>query len=221
MKNRYIASYKIFESDEFRPPEYREFRQNQELRHKLLNTDKKAFDDIYSKHKWYLVNNNKPLIKNNLFTLVNLAYDDIGGHVRINSPDKVVQDQELNFWTAIDVNNNDPYADAVIFGKKTKYGIKISGFGHTTKIDSTGTLIDHLIKLLSTIGYFIEACGKVGKMLLRHDAPVVHDIDVIKEIFVEYGKDAIFLDPEHIWYKRTINVGTEVKEILFGKPINV
>jgi hypothetical protein len=68
--NKYILKYKLFESYEFRPSEYRGFKDKPELRHQLLNMDKKVFNDIYGKHKWYMVNKNKPLIKNNLFTLL-------------------------------------------------------------------------------------------------------------------------------------------------------
>lgn len=217
--NKYISTYKIFEADEFRPPEFRNFKEKPELRHELLNMDKKMFTEIYSKYKWYQVNNNKPLIKNNLFTLVNMAYDDLGGHVRINTPDAVVNDKDLNFWTAISVSNNLPYADAVIFGKKTKYGIKISGFGHNAQITSTHTLVDHLVKLLNTNGYFIEASDKPAKILLNKEVPVVHNIDIINEIFGVH-KDAMFTDPEHVWYVRTVNTnGDKSKEVLFGKPI--
>jgi len=221
--NKYIYTYKLFEEvDEFRPPEYRDFKKKPGLRHKLLTMDKKTFDDIYSKHKWYLVNSTKPDIKNNLFTLVNMAYDEIGGHVRINTPDKVVQDADLNFWTAVNSNDNSPYANAVIFGKNTKYGIKISGFGHMGTIDSTDELIKHLVDLLNKDGYFVEASDKPAKIFLKFRVPIIHDIEIIKEMFGTYGADATFTDPEHIWYVRTVNPnGDKSKEILFGKPINV
>jgi hypothetical protein len=137
--NKYILTYKIFESD-YRNPMYRDFTNNIDLKHKLMELDTKKFNELYSKHKWYLINKNKKHFKNNLFTLVNIAYDSLGGHVTINEPDNI-ENNNINFWTAIDINN-DPYADIVIFGKKTKFGIKISGFGHNFESDSKKNLFN-------------------------------------------------------------------------------
>ena len=218
IKISYVLTYKLFEADDFRPPEYRDFKKKPDLRHQLLKMDRKTFDELYASHKWYLVNSTKPDIKNNLFTLVNLAYDDLGGHIRINTPDKVTQDSDINFWTAINTND-DEYADAVIFGKNTKYGIKISGFGHMGNLTSMEVMMNHLIKLLNTNGYFIEASERTAKILLKREVPVIHDIEIIKEMFG--GKDVIFTDPEQTWYIRTSNSGNKYKEVLFGKPMNV
>jgi len=216
--NKYILTYELFENVDYRPAKYRDFKKKTALRHKLLNMDKKTFDEIYSKHKWYMINNTaKPDIKYNLFSLVNMAYDEIGGHVRINAPNKVVQDKDLNFWTAINTND-DEFADAVIFGKNTKYGIKISGFGHMGTIDSTAELIDHLIKILNVDGYFLEASDKPAKIFLKNRVPVVHDINIINEIFPT--NDAKFIDDKNTWYIRTVNsLGDRSEEILFGKPL--
>jgi len=95
----------LFES-EFRMKKYRDFKSNMELRHRLLNMDKKTFDDLYSKHHWYSIEDHKKDIKNNLFTLINIAYDDIGGHPKINYPDKVVKDKDMTFWQAINTNDD-------------------------------------------------------------------------------------------------------------------
>lgn len=214
--NKYIFTYKLFEDVDYRPNKYRNFKQKPALRHKLLNLDKKTFDDLYSRHKWYMVNNTKCDIKNNLFTLVNMAYDDIGGHVRINAPNKIVQDSDLNFWTAININE-DKFADAVIFGKNTKHGIKISGFGHMSTIDSTAELVNHLVRILNMEGYFVEASGKPAKIFLKNNVPVIHDIDIINEIF---KTDAKFIDDKNTWYIRKVNsLGEKSEEILFGRPL--
>lgn len=128
--------------------------------------DKKIFSEIYSKYKWFSINDNrKKDIKNNLFYLVNLAYDDIGGNVRITSPEKVEDDKDLNFWKAADINE-DPYADMVIFGKKTDWGVKISGFGHDGNLNSIKLLFDKLGDILKTKGYYCESSGKAAKIYL-------------------------------------------------------
>lgn len=189
------------------------------MKYELLSMDKKKFNEIYSKYKWYSVNKTKGNFKNNLFSLINLAYDDIGGNVSINSPDKVTTNKNINFWLAADVDN-DPYADFVIFGKKTRYGTKISGFGHNGNIFIMSKLFDKMVNLLNTDGFFDESSGKPAMMFLKRKCPVVHDINIIREIFSEYGSDAEFIDNTHTWYSRTVNSkGDKSEEILFGKPI--
>lgn len=215
--NRYILSYRLFEKDEYRLPVYRNFKHNNELRYRLLNLDKVKFNSLYSKYNWYTINKvNKSKIKNNLFILVNLAYDDIGGHVRINSPEKVQQDSELNFWTAMD-NNNDDYADVVIFGKKTPFGVKISGLGHNRTKEAKEDLFNHLSKLLNKRGFYIEASDRPAEILLSKKTPVVRDIEKIKKIF--NSSNTRFIDNNRIWYDRRIDdQDITVREILFGKP---
>jgi hypothetical protein len=213
--NKYILTYSLFESDEFRQQEYSNFRENPTLIHQLLEMDEKKFNELYPKYEWHLVNNTKSLIKNNLFVLVNMAFDKLGGHVRINSPEKIVQDTDINFWIAAD-DNNDPYADIVIFGRKTSYGIKISGFGHNCTSNAKKELVDYLVKLLNIEGYFIEASGKTAKKLIEKNAPYVKDIEVIRKIFKD--PNAHYINNQ--WYIRSGNImGNKYEEILFGKPI--
>ena len=206
----------LFEYNDFREDQYKNIKSSPQLKYQLLEMDKKKFNDIYTKFKWHTINRTKEDIKNNLFTLVNVAYDDIGGHVRINSPEKVSQDKDLNFWTAIDINN-DPYADVVIFGKKTKYGVKISGIGHNDEKCSKSELFKKLVSILKTKGFFIEASDKVANILLSKGTPFIKDIRIMREIF--NSSDAHFTDNQHNWYIRTVNSeGEKSQEILFGKP---
>jgi hypothetical protein len=216
--NRYILSYKLFEKDEFRPEIYRNIKTNDTLKYKLLNLDKVKFNDLYSKYKWYTLNKeNKSKLKNNLFVLVNLAYDDIGGHVRINTPEKVQQDTELTFWSAMD-NNNDSYADVLIFGKKTPYGVKISGIGHNRTKEAKEELFNHLAKILNKRGFYLEASDKPAEILLSKNAPVVRHIDKVKKIF--NSPNTKYIDQSNIYYDRHIeSQDITVREILFGNPI--
>ncbi len=214
--NRYILTYSLFEKDEFRPKIYQNFKDNVDLRNRLLSLDKKKFNDLYPKYKWYTLNKtNKKQIKNNLFSLVNLAYDDIGGHVRISSPEKVQQDDELDFWMAMD-NNNDPYATVVIFGKKTQYGVKISGIGHNRTLQSKIDLFNQLSNILKNKGYYLESSHNPAQNLLFKNTPFVKNINAIRKIF--NSPEARYIDSQNMWYEREVN-GITVKEILFGNPI--
>ena len=91
----------------------------------LLTFEKFTFNDIYkTKNKWIDLINRNDLdeVKDNLYVLVDNAYSKLGGNVSIKNPDDVLKRE---YWEAIDIDN-DPDADAVLFGKKTKHGIKIS-----------------------------------------------------------------------------------------------
>jgi len=218
---KHLISYTLFENTEYREEKYRNMKSNPSMKYQLLEMDKKKFNDVYSKYKWYSVNKTRGSFKNNLFYLVNLAYDDIGGNVRINSPDRVSRDKDLNFWIAADINN-DPYADQVIFGKKTQYGIKLSGFGHNGEILKLGKLFDKMADILRQEGFYDESSDKCAQIFLMKKVPIVHDINIVKKIFPDFGADAKFIDDTNTWYERTINSkGEKSKEILFGKPINV
>ena len=71
-----------------------------------------------------------------------------------------------------------------------------------------------------TNGYFVEASDKPAQIFLNRDIPIIHDINIIKEIFGNIANDAKYIDNDNIWYIRTVNHrGDKSKEILFGKPI--
>ena len=67
-------------------------------------------------------------LKGRIFDLVQNAYAPIGGHIKIKSPEDVL-DSELTYWKVADVDE-DPEIDVTTFGKNTKYGIKHTGIGH-------------------------------------------------------------------------------------------
>lgn len=198
---------------------YKNFRYNKNLQYRLLNLDKKKFNDVYSKHKWYVLSkNDKENFKNNLFTLVNISYDQQGGHVRINSPNKVTDDAELTFWTAADVDH-DPYADVVIFGKKTKYGTKISGVGTDDQVESKDILVKKMSSLLHQKGFYAEVSGGLTKLLLKSKTPYVNDVKLIRRIFND--SSVRFVDQYKNYYTRKLENGEETQEeILFGIPFN-
>jgi hypothetical protein len=60
--------------------------------------------------------------------LIANAYGNIGGNAELNSPNSIIS-SDLNFWQGEDIHNS-PDFDLIVFGKKTKYGLKITGVGH-------------------------------------------------------------------------------------------
>lgn len=176
----------------------------------------KTFQDLYKKkNKWIelLKRGDKEELKKNLYVLINTAYGPIGGHVRVSNIDKVL-DPSLTYWEAVD-DDDDPDADAVIFGKKTRGGIKISGIGHDGTSRSKSDVINTQIKLLHRSGYWVEASGRPAEIMYGKGAPYVKDQKIIEKLF---GMRVQWLNDKGK-YRRNIssNLRSDV-ETVFGKP---
>jgi hypothetical protein len=78
--------------------------------------------------------------------------------------------------------DRDKLPDAFIIHKPTKWGNKIALLGTNDKKEAKRDLIQQLIKLVSTRGWFIEASLKMEEILAASSAPVVKDEEAIREI---------------------------------------
>ncbi len=78
--------------------------------------------------------------------------------------------------------DNDSLADAFIIYKSTKYGNKIALLGTNDKREAKRELIQQLIKLIKTRGWFIEASLKMEEILSTSNVPFVEDEDAIRDI---------------------------------------
>lgn len=171
-----------------------------------------TFNDIYKKkNRWIqLIDDNKiDELKDNLYILINNAYSRIGGNNVIKSPDDIFK---RNYWEAIDIDD-DPDADSIIFGRKTDFGIKITGIGHDGKRSSKKVLINKLKNQLNKKGYYMEASGKLLDTL-NMNVNYIKDYKIINKIL---GDNIIYIDDGY--YKKYL----ENKKItdpnrLFGKP---
>lgn len=177
---------------------------------RLFEKDQSTFNFLFGKkNKWIkmLQQGDKKKIKENLYALVDNAYGPIGGHVRIKDPDSVL-DPQLTYWEGID-DDADPEADAVLFGRETKFGIKVSGWGHDGT--SKRTLMQKAAAQLSKPGYYIEASQKPARVLLDMDVPYVKNQQAIEKLYdeqVEWRDDGR--------YVRTVS--PEV-QMTFGRPL--
>ena len=64
-----------------------------------------TFADLYTKDKWVELSiQDRSLLKYEVWKIVDIAYQPLGGHVRVSSPDAVINDPDLNFWTAVDID---------------------------------------------------------------------------------------------------------------------
>jgi len=155
--------------------------------------------------------------RKNIFDLVDYAYRTALGepHVGINSPNDVVG-KEYDYWEAIDINN-DPLADAVLFGK-SRFGVKISGIGHNGEKMSKSKAIQYIIDKLKLPGYWVEASSPIADILKTKGAPIFTDRNKIQKLF----KNSEFIQ----WYddgsyNRIINNklrNSSTREYVFGHP---
>lgn len=165
-------------------------------------------------------------LKHNMWDLVNNAYKIFPkGHPRIRGANDVYKDSEMTFWRASD-HDDDPKADMVVFGRKTPYGIKISGVGHDGDILSRKEVMRQCADLLKQQGFFIEASGAVSKILLQmFKSPTVdtpEDVEKVLDKPIKKWLGTIEDQAGYGWYVRDVDYdgdgGNFLTKILIGKP---
>jgi hypothetical protein len=95
--------------------------------------------------------------KQDLYDLIQNAYSSIGGHLKINSPDDIL-DPSTNYWRAADIDE-DPELDVVYFGKVTPHGTKHTGIGHDGVRSNIKNLLIRKSKELGEPGNYVELSG--------------------------------------------------------------
>jgi hypothetical protein len=160
-----------------------------------------------------------PELAGEFYDLISTAYAEIGGHAKIKSPNDVFSDPDWNYWEGVDIHNDNNF-DMIMFGQKTKYGIKYSGVGHDGSSPAKRAYITARGTELQQLGYYIEVSGKIAEILLeKYGVPVVTDINIIEKVL---GKDVDFIGtikgmPGNGWYSRTL-AGSTHNKILLGRP---
>ena len=76
-----------------------------------------------------------PELAPEIYDLINTAYAELGGHLKVKDPSDVVKNTEWSYWEGTDIHGT-PDFDIVMFGQKTPYGVKFSGVGHDGEKDS-------------------------------------------------------------------------------------
>ena len=160
-----------------------------------------------------------PELSGEFFDLIATAYAEIGGHSKIKTPADVFGDKDWNYWEGVDLHGTKDF-DMIMFGKKTKYGIKYSGVGHDGTKDAKRAYISTRGKELNKLGFYIEVSGKIAEILLNsYDVPVISDEDTINKVL---GKNVTFIGtidgkPGNGWYSRKLG-GSSKEKILLGRP---
>ena len=160
-----------------------------------------------------------PELAGEFFNLISIAYAEIGGHSKIQSPDDVFTDPNWSYWEGTDIHGTSDF-DIIMFGSKTRYGVKFAGVGHDGERDSKKFYIEAKAKDLMKPGYYIEVSGKLAEILIhKYEVPIVENENDVKlvlgkpikwigEIQGQSGKG---------WYERPIGGHMHTK-ILLGNP---
>jgi hypothetical protein len=147
-------------------------------------------------------------LSNEIITLINNAYKNIGGHFELKEPNDLLN-TDLTYWIGND-SDQDPYSDSVIGGKETKFGTKLTTMGQDGQMQSKADVLQKLRNLLSTKGFYIECDSFI---LSRLGLPPITDEETIKNVI---GKNNIVFNSDGS-YERIINGNLSTK-FLIGIP---
>lgn len=170
------------------------------------------YPDIASKKKtWYLLDNKEVLkVSDDVIELVQTAYKNTQDGSHINSKDDMLRSTD---WFLIDWDEL-PDVDAVIFGRKTKFGVKVQGIGHDGDPISKDLVINKLVNILKKSGYYIESSHKVENILYKNDVPYIKSEDLLNSI---YPNSNLKMIGDKGKYTRELQNGRIINETTFGK----
>jgi len=161
----------------------------------------------------------KKQAQTDLFSLIDNAYKDIGGHVKFKSPSDIL-DPGLQFWRAADLDD-DPELDVVYFGKVTPYGVKHTGIGHDGDRGNIKNLLIRKSKELGSPGNYVEISGAAFDSFVgKGGVPTIDDEDKVRAILGKkdiewHGKHPKGTKSGNGWYTRTIG-GQKLTKTLAG-----
>lgn len=194
---------------------------NEALKRKKERT---MYDIVGVKNKWVALDKNMTdELSKEIYVLVDFSYSYIGGHSKIKSFLDVAN--EMDSVMAVDWDE-DPNMDVVIFGKKSKYGIKLTGVATDGKKYSKELLTKKQTEMLGSKGYYAEVSGAAFGLLAKQGLKPIEDEKTVRNLL---KKDIEWhgLKPENSdgrpdkygfsgWYTRKIG-GEPHTKILFGK----
>jgi hypothetical protein len=158
-----------------------------------------------------------------LYSLINIAYKPIGGHVKITNSQDILR-SDIHFWTVADLDD-DPEVDVTVFGKNTPHGTKLSGIGH----DGEGTNIKNLLKkqseLLKKPGTYAEVSGDAFRVFVeKGGVPTVDDESMVRKVLNNKEIEWHGTHPDEGgkkgqgWYSRKLANGKKSTKTLIGLP---
>jgi len=170
-----------------------------------------AFADEYKKDKWIeLPSAAVKKYSNELADLIVQAYATKGGNFEIQSGNDIIN-SDLKYWIATDVDP-DPNADAVVGGKPTNYGIKMTIMGQDGGSLGKRAVVTKMIELLKKRGFYAELDPELAQ---KFSMQPIKDQEVVRKVLagkqVEFNADGS--------YQRPISAAGKVKtKVLIGIP---
>ena len=194
--------------------EYKEFKELSERSGELYSPRRKRLQVFEP------IDDNE--LEKEFFELIKIAYQAVGGHKKIQKPADVFADPEWDYWEGVDLHDDRDF-DVIMFGKRTKYGVKFSGVGHDGQKDSKRAYLDARGDDLKELGKYIEVSDKIAEILMnKYKVPVVEDQDTVEKVLgrkVKWeGKHPTDKDATgNGWYTRKLG-GKMHSKILLGRP---
>lgn len=85
------------------------------------------FADEYPKNTWVNISATRKEFGSEIVSLIVNAYKNVP-HGNLESPLTTLHDSSVDFWLGNDLDD-DPDCDVILYGKNTRYGVKIIGMG--------------------------------------------------------------------------------------------
>jgi hypothetical protein len=178
------------------------------------------FADQYPKDSWVNINITRVEFSDIIEDLIKNAYKNVPGGT-LEDPKKTITDQDVDYWRANDVDE-DPDADAVIFGKDSVYGVKLIGMGQDGTKKAKVEVIKKLQDDLSHLGFFTEISDNILNLIKSKEIPYINNKEEAEKILkknIEWVGSVDGLDKDG-WYYRNIHGHRKLK-LLIGNPIGV
>lgn len=162
------------------------------------------------KKKWVSVNLSdlEQKIRHRLWDMYVDTYQSIGLH--IESVEKLTSKYKVSWLIDID---KDPVPDAFVIYKETPQGNKLALMGSDGQKLSKRLLINKVVKLLKTKGWFCEASHKVAEIFQGKGVPIINNYEFVKKVI---GSEKFVEELPNGEYKRKLGSLGVVKKKLFG-----
>lgn len=164
-------------------------------------------------------------VEDDFFQLIQTAYKEVGGHVKIKDPDDVFT-SGWNYWVAVDIDA-DIDVEIVKGYKVTQFGYKSAVVGHDGSKQAKQEYLKKFTKDLKIKGQYAEVSHKIAQILInKYNVHIVDNPDAIEAVVGKPGNPIKFYGkhptdssmPGEGWYERKI-AGKPIIKTLVGRPL--
>lgn len=168
-----------------------------------------------SKGKWVTLSQQElEDYKDDIFGLIKIAYEYIGGHSNYKSSNDVTGSEGDNEYEVIDLDGDSEIDIVNVSKPKEKLGTKFVAAGHDGTSPAKRKMLTYQIDKLKKPGFYIEVSGRMKDIFVEAGVPIVTDEDTIKKAL----KGREFTMNDDGTYDRKIG-GTSHTKTLMGSPL--